>query len=76
MFAAVDKYKTRESLVNLHKEKESFLKLIDREQDSYRKLCIEVGILKADGCVQRVSNRFRDEIIRTLDKLAHLEENY
>ncbi len=76
MFAVVDKYKTRESLVNLHKEKESFLKMIDREKDSYGKLCIEVGILETESCVQRVSNRFRDELIRTLDRLVLLEDNY
>ncbi len=84
-FAVVDKYKTRELLVNLHHNKEHFLTLIVKERENYRKLCSEIGKTDPDNthgrddflsnCTQDISFRLRDELIRTLERLSRSEEN-
>ena len=72
-FAAEDKYKTREFLVALYQEKNDYLGLITKEQNAYTKICSELGI-NDERCTHNISSRFRDLLIRVLEKMSQVEE--
>ena len=73
-FAAEDKYKTREFLVSLQKEKEKFLNLMDKEKKLYQGLCAELNESEKN-CPHQICSRFRDLMIRVIEKLSRSEDN-
>lgn len=73
-FAREDKYKTRGVLVNLYKQRDEYLKRVEREQRVYRTLCAEIGLIGNSDCPTHLNNRLRDELIRVLERLSKVEE--
>jgi hypothetical protein len=73
-FALEDKYKTREILVNLAKQKEVCLKLIEQEISMYKKLCSELEVPKPAEYALRVSLALAVELGVILEKLTQKEE--
>ncbi len=72
-FAAEDKYKTREILAGLHRDRREIMSKVDRERGVYEKFC--AGITNPpDNCPHKISSRFRDLLIRTLERLSRSEE--
>jgi len=70
-----DKYKTRDPLVRLYQEKPFFLKLLEREEAVYRQLCRGPEVsAAARECALQVSFRFREELVRVIERLARSEE--
>jgi len=73
-FAAQEKYRMREYLVRLHRDRDSMLGLLSRERELYRKLCADIGQMDFRTCAHQAASRFRDICARVLEKLSHLEE--
>jgi hypothetical protein len=73
-FALEDKYKTREILVNLAKQKEVCLKLIEQEISMYKKLCSELEVPRPAEYALRVSLALAVELGLILEKLTQKEE--
>ncbi len=71
-FTREDKYKTRSILVNLYRQKDEFLSLVDREQRVYRVLCSAAGA--GGDCPAQLSGRLRDELVRVVELFARVEE--
>jgi hypothetical protein len=73
-FAAQEKYRMREYLVRLHRDKDGVLGLLSRERELYRKLCADIGQQDFRACAHQAASRFRDVCARVLEKLSGLEE--
>jgi hypothetical protein len=74
-FALEDKYKTREIMVSIARQKESFLKLIEQENTLYYELCNNLKVLNPKDYALNISLSFAIEIALVLEKSAlKLEE--
>jgi hypothetical protein len=72
-FARMDKYKTRAILVSLYKSRSAYLRLLDRENLAYGRLCHELSSESGIDCPATLGRRLASELVRILEKLARLE---
>lgn len=73
-YAREDKYKTRSILVNLFKQRDDYMKLIENENRVYRTLCAEIGLIGNDDCAGKLNNRLREELIHVFERLSKVEQ--
>jgi hypothetical protein len=71
-FAREDKFKTRGILVNLYRQRERVLGLVERERHGLARLCAAVYVPADRRRLADLSNRLRAELTRVLEKLARL----
>jgi hypothetical protein len=73
-FALDDKYKTREILVNIAKQKETFLSLIDQEFSVFKKLCQSLLVAEPKSSALNLSLSLASEAASVLEKVIQKEE--
>lgn len=74
-FAAEDKYKTRSILVNLYEGREKVLSLVESESRAYSDLCSQAGRANPEECAGNSAARFREELVRILERIKNQIEN-
>ncbi|MBN1797432.1 MAG: hypothetical protein JW822_02575 [Spirochaetales bacterium] len=73
-FALDDKYKTREILVNIAKQKDAFLDLIDQEFSAFKKICQSLHVTKPEDYALKLSLSLASELASVLEKIVQKEE--
>ncbi len=73
-FALDDKYKTREILVNIAKQKNNFLNLMDQEFSVFKKLCHSLQVTNPEAYALRISLSLASELALVLEKIVQKEE--
>jgi hypothetical protein len=72
-YARADKYKTRGILVALYKNRNSYLGLLEKENATYARLCLELSSQARLDCPAALGRRLAGELVRVLEKLARLQ---